>query len=152
MSPQIHNFRQDLPPFCPECNVLLVARPSAPETISAVQCPKCREVFGRHSVSWLPADEDLTLMFDQAIECLKAQGYSFDEASGLLREYFSRFTSAKYCAEMHVPLQDADSFHHDGPFGVALRAHYCVRLGMPPDYGSFVEWRTTAQRLERWPT
>jgi len=134
------------PPLCPGCHALLATQTATGSLLSRAQCPKCREVFGRHSTAWLPSDEDTTALFDRAIERLKPEGYSFDQASDVLHEYFARFTNVQYCAENRVPLQDADSFHHDGPAGLALRAHYSVRLGLPPDYGSFVEWRAELQR------
>jgi predicted RNA-binding Zn-ribbon protein involved in translation (DUF1610 family) len=152
VSPQIHRSGSELPSVCPACKAFLEARATSAELIALAQCPRCGEVFGRHSISWLPSDADTALLFDEAVERLRAQGYTFDEASDVLRKYFSRFTDVVYCEEKGVPVQDADSFHHDGPWGVALRAHYCIRLGLPPDYGSFVEWRNKVQPHGKWPT
>jgi len=148
MPPQL-SVETGIPPLCQVCQVLLKSQEASAGLIALAQCPRCGETFGRHSVAWLPAEQDTTFLFDQAVERLKFEGYSFDEASDLLQEYFSRFTNREYCAKAGVPPQDADSFHHDGPAGVALRAHYCIRLGLPPDYSSFVEWRTEIQRRAR---
>jgi hypothetical protein len=151
MSPQHHPSRE-IPPFCPNCRTLLEQQDVSCEFEARARCSRCAEVFGRHSTEWLPADEDTTALFDLAVEGLKTQGYSFDEASHLLRTYFSRFTDMVFCDKNGIPVQDIDSFHHDGPWEIALKAHYSFRLGLPLDYGSFVEWRRKLDPRGTWPT
>ena len=152
MPPRLLNDDPDLPAACLGCDILLLAQEASNTVKLRAICPGCGEVFGRHSTAWLPADEDTTLLFDQALERLKVQEYTFDAASVLLKTYFDRFTDPGYCDQNHVTVQDMDSFHHDGPWGVALRAHYTFSLNRPPDYGSFVEWRCRVNLHGKWPT
>lgn len=95
----------------------------------------------------LPTDEETNHLFDDVVSDLHENfGYSIDDASSLVREYYSRFRSAEYCRSIGIPVQDDDFFFHEGVRGMALRVHYYVGLGESPEPRAFIEWRSSLDR------
>jgi hypothetical protein len=92
-------------------------------------------------------DEVLNTLFsDTALALQKLFKYPRAQAGELSRDYYRLFTDSDYCATLGIPVQDEDFFHHEGPFHLALRAHYYLNLKADPRPESFIKWRTKHQR------
>lgn len=111
------------------------------------ECPACGRQYGVHASTWLPTDEDTIRLFDEAIARLHqdADEYSFQEASALAERYYRQFTDPAFCAQLGIPTQDDELFHHEGAAGLALRIHYYLTLRGDPNPKAFVAWRAANQ-------
>jgi len=91
----------------------------------------------------LPTDGGTNRLFDQVAVLLREHfGYSEPEAVTLTREYYMRFRGNDFCEALHIPVQDDDFFHHQGPGDLAWRVHYYLGLKADPDPRRYIEWRS----------
>jgi hypothetical protein len=130
------------PALCPSCHALLVERTN-PEAHSVVfECVRCGKTLMQHTNDWLPADSDVTSLFDEVAAALTETGLSIVDASNIARDYYVQFTDAAYCERLGLPVQDDDFFFHESARGVARRAWYYLVLKGNPDPGEFIKWRS----------
>jgi hypothetical protein len=95
------------------------------------------------------SDDDAAKLFsDTALALETLFEYPGAKAEELAQDYRRLFMDADYCASLGIPVQDEELFHHEGPFNLALRAHYYLGLKGDPKPDRFIDWR--AKHRDLW--
>jgi len=97
----------------------------------------------------LSSDDQINRLFDGTVVILQSKfGYSAEEATSMVREYYQRFRDPAYCKSIGVRVQDDDFFFHEASGGMSLLVHYYLGLKGDPDPRKFLDWRTEYNRQQ----
>jgi hypothetical protein len=92
------------------------------------------------SINVSPDDDVNDFLGDVAKKLFRDAGYEAEDAIGLVREYYDKFSDPDHCAAIRVPVQNDAFLFQEGPSMIARRVHYYLELKEDPYPTAFLAW------------